>query len=76
MSLFVTYVIFYARKKKVNSIFCEIFLLVLVIHISIFDIFIFLKRLCNLLDEVSSDEIFNVKFILEVIIPRQQHKNL
>ena len=45
-------------------------------QISIFDIFILKITLCTLLDEVAYVEIINRKFIIEVIILRQQHEYL
>ena len=42
-------------------------------------IFIYLSQkgfLCTSLDEVEDFEIFNIKFIIEVIILKQQHENI
>ena len=77
MSSFVTYIIVFSQQKEGKTYFVsDLFLLVMVKHISIFNIFISNFTLCALFDEIASVEMFNEKFIMEVIILSKQYKNL
>ena len=64
MSSFVIYVFLIQQKEGKIYFALNLFLLVMVKHISIFKIFISIFTLCNLLDEVESIETINGKFIL------------